>query len=72
MIGMNGMSMRLHMLISGRVGDELLDRPANNFDVAGVPRGAWSSHLLACYENCVPSCLMSFARSRTGVFATPR
>jgi len=43
-----------------RSGQENLDRPASNFDVAGIPTGQWSSGLFECYKNIVPSCLLSF------------
>ncbi len=46
---------------SPRPEDEILDRPISNFDVIGVPSGGdWSSSLLACHENIIPSCIMSF------------
>lgn len=44
----------------GRAGDDILDRPANNFDVVGIPLGQWSSHFCACWTNCIPSCLLAF------------
>ena len=46
----------------GGHGDEVmnLDRPVSNFDVAGVPTGAWSSSLFGCLGNLRPSCIMSF------------
>ena len=44
-------------------GNETLDRPANNFDVAGISTGAWSSPIYALYDNCIPSCLCSFFAS---------
>jgi hypothetical protein len=48
------------MLFGGRVGGEQLDQPLSNFDVIGIPTRAWSSHLFACYENCLPSCCVAF------------
>lgn len=45
----------------GHVNESLnLDRPVSNFDVAGVPTGAWSSSILGCFNNIFPSCLFSF------------
>ncbi len=41
-------------------GRENLDRPVNNYDVAGIPRGQWSSGLFSCLSNILPSCLFSF------------
>ena len=45
----------------GGHGNEVLtlDRPVSNFDVAGVPTGAWSSSLLGCLGNLNPSCIVS-------------
>jgi len=37
-----------------------LDQPLNNFDVIGIPTQRWSSHCFACYENILPSCVVSF------------
>lgn len=42
----------------GRNGGEDLDRPANNYDVAGIPREQWSTGLLDCAEDA-PSCWLS-------------
>eukprot|EP00981_Chlorochromonas_danica_P007797 scaffold1884_cov343-Ochromonas_danica.AAC.14 len=44
----------------GRAADDILDQPANNFDVVGIPVGQWSSHFCACWTNCIPSCLLAF------------
>lgn len=48
------------MLFSGRTGRERLDQPLSNFDVIGVPTGAWDSSLFQFYRNLIPSCLISF------------
>ncbi|RYY73251.1 hypothetical protein EON63_20115 [archaeon] len=48
------------MLHGGNEGEEALDRPITNFDVIGIPTGAWSSGFFACHENILPSCLLSF------------
>mmetsp|Transcript_16774 Transcript_16774/g.25207 ORF Transcript_16774/g.25207 Transcript_16774/m.25207 type:complete len:304 (+) Transcript_16774:54-965(+) len=48
-----------HMMVN-RQGTETLDRPTNNYDMAGVPRGHWSSGLFGCLENIVPSCILAF------------
>lgn len=48
------------MLFSGRTGRERLDQPLSNFDVIGVPTGAWDSSLFQFYRNLIPSCLVSF------------
>jgi hypothetical protein len=45
---------------SGGNEDERLDRPPNNFDIAGIPRGQWSSGFFCCLQNIVPSCILSF------------
>jgi Cys-rich protein (TIGR01571 family) len=38
-----------------------LDTPINNFDIAGIPtNGDFSSPLWGCFENVVPSCVLSF------------
>jgi hypothetical protein len=37
-----------------------LDRPLSNYDVLGIPTGTWSTGLCGCFENIVPSCVMSF------------
>lgn len=37
-----------------------LDRPQNNFDIAGVPTGHWESGLFSCLSNVIPSCVLSF------------
>ena len=42
------------------LGDERLDRPISNSDVAGIPTGAWSSSLYGCFGNIIPSCFLSF------------
>ena len=47
------------MILAGRPGVLRLDRPANNFDVAGIPREEWSSGLCSCHENILPSCVCS-------------
>lgn len=47
-------------LRGGREGEATLDQPINNFDTIGIPQGAWSSGFCACYENIIPSCLLSF------------
>ena len=44
----------------GRLGEENLDRPESNFDIAGIPTEQWSSNLFQCYQNIVPSCVLSF------------
>lgn len=44
----------------GRPEDENLDSPMSNFDVIGVPTGRWSSHFFGCFENIMPSCILSF------------
>lgn len=48
------------MLLGSGPTEELLDRPLSNFDVLGIPTGAWSSGLLECHQNIVPSCVLSF------------
>ncbi len=48
------------MLYPGPRPDEDLDRPISNFDVIGIPTGIWSSSLCACFNNLVPSCVLSF------------
>lgn len=52
----------LFRLFGGGRGNEALnlDRPISNFDVAGVPTGAWSSSLFGCLSNLRPSCVLSF------------
>lgn len=47
------------MLQSGASGPENVDRPLSNFDVIGVPTGAWSSSFFGCFENMIPSCIVS-------------
>lgn len=51
-------------MLSGRTRAEALisslDRPSNNFDVAGVPTGRWSSGLCDWYTHC-GSCFMATA-----------
>lgn len=42
------------------MGEETLDRPANNFDVAGIPISQWHSGLFCCHKNIIPSCFLSF------------
>ncbi|KAJ1442650.1 hypothetical protein B484DRAFT_58966 [Ochromonadaceae sp. CCMP2298] len=44
----------------GGGGEETLDRPLSNFDVIGIPTGAWSSSLFGCLEH-VPSCVVGFS-----------
>lgn len=44
----------------GNVGDENLDSPLSNYDVIGVPTGQWSSSIFGCFENVLPSCVLSF------------
>jgi len=42
-------------------GQQNLDSPLNNFDIAGIPTdGEFSSPLLGCFENVLPSCFLSF------------
>lgn len=36
-----------------------LDQPLSNYDVAGIPTGAWSSNLCDCFSN-LNSCILSF------------
>lgn len=47
-------------MFSGPVGRERTDQPLSNFDIIGIPTENWSSHLFACYENILPSCIVSF------------
>lgn len=47
-------------LFGGPTGQERLDQPLSNFDIIGIPTGTWSTHLFACWENIVPSCVVSF------------
>jgi hypothetical protein len=47
-------------LWNGRTGAERLDQPLSNFDVIGISTRSWSSHFCACYENILPSCIVSF------------
>jgi Cys-rich protein (TIGR01571 family) len=54
------MFFRQFMMTGGPIGNEPLDQPLSNFDVIGVPTGEWSSHIFACYENILPSCIVSF------------
>jgi hypothetical protein len=51
-----------HLLLGRGGGGEVLDRPANNFDIAGIPRDAWSSGLFNCFDH-IPSCFMAFCCS---------
>lgn len=51
---------RLRLLSPGSSGPENVDRPLSNFDVIGIPTEQWSSHMFSCFENMVPSCLLSF------------
>lgn len=41
-------------------GPEQLDRPVTNFDTIGVPTKEWSSGFFSCFQNIMPSCVMSF------------
>jgi hypothetical protein len=43
----------------GQMADNL-DRPLSNYDVLGIPTGTWSTGLCGCFENIIPSCVMSF------------
>ena len=52
---------RMRLLMGGmRNQDELLDRPLSNYDVIGIPTGEWSSGMFDCFQNLVPSCILSF------------
>ena len=44
----------------GRPQDENLDSPLSNYDVIGVPTGQWSSGFFSCFQNIIPSCVLSF------------
>lgn len=49
------------MNLMGRNGGvENVDQPISNFDVIGIPTGQWSSGFCSCFENPMPSCLLSF------------
>jgi hypothetical protein len=54
------MFFRRMFFLHGPAGQELLDRPMSNYDVLGVPTGAWSSGFFDCFSNIVPSCVLSF------------
>jgi hypothetical protein len=49
-----------------REGQENLDRPPSNYDVAGIPTGSWEDNksecfsLLSLHKNILPSCFFSF------------
>jgi hypothetical protein len=43
----------------GQMADNL-DRPLSNYDVLGIPTGTWSTGLCGCFENIIPSCVLSF------------
>lgn len=51
---------RFRLLMGRGPAEELLDRPLSNFDVLGIPTGAWSSSLFGCFNNVIPSCVLSF------------
>lgn len=52
---------RMNFLIpGGRQGEENLDRPLSNYDVIGIPTRNWSSSFFDCFQNMIPSCLLSF------------
>jgi Cys-rich protein (TIGR01571 family) len=44
----------------GGMGEERLDRPVSNFDVAGIPIAEWHSGLFCCHKNFIPSCWLAF------------
>lgn len=51
---------RFRFLMGPSHAEELLDRPLSNFDVLGIPTGEWSSGFFECFNNVVPSCVLSF------------
>jgi len=53
------MMFRFMLNDSGREQNNV-DQPLSNYDVIGIPTTQWSSHLFACYENILPSCVVSF------------
>lgn len=51
---------RLRFLFGSGPMPENLDRPLSNFDVLGIPTGFWTTGVFGCFENIMPSCLLSF------------
>jgi hypothetical protein len=51
---------RIFLFNGFNLNEVILDRPFSNFDVIGVPTGAWSSNLCDCFSNMIPSCVVSF------------
>lgn len=54
------MSLFYNLYGGGGQSEENLDRPRNNFDVAGVPTHQWHSSLFDFHLNIIPSCLISW------------
>lgn len=55
--------MRPQMMVERSIeGNEVLDIPSNNYDIAGIPREQWSSSLFHCYSH-IPSCFLSICCS---------